>query len=43
MREQAGDLVEKVEKIDTYVDKKNDRFSMCFRIHYRSLEKTLTN
>ena len=43
VRNTAGDLVEKVECIDVFIDKKNKRTSKCYRIHYRSLERTLSN
>lgn len=39
----AGDLVESIDCIDQYHDKKRDRHSRCYRIHYRSLDRTLTN
>lgn len=41
VRDVAGDLVESVKLIDTFA--KNGRVSKCFRIAYRSLERTLTN
>lgn len=43
IREISGDLVEKVECIDTFFNKKINRTSKAFRIFYRSLERTLTN
>lgn len=43
VREIGGDLIEKMTCIDTYDDKKNNRLSKCFRISYRSLERTLHN
>ena len=43
VREVAGSLVEKVELRDCFEDKSNNRSSLCFRVHYRSLERTLTN
>ena len=43
IREVCGDLVEKVELIDTFFNKKKNRTSKAFRIFYRSLERTLTN
>jgi len=39
----GGDLIEKIECVDMYHDKKRDRHSRCYRIHYRSLDRTLTN
>lgn len=41
IRNVAGDLVEKVEKIDEFV--KDNAKSVCFRLHYRSMERSLTN
>ena len=41
VRECCGDYVEKVKLIDTF--KKKDRVSKCFRIEYRSMDRTLTN
>ncbi|RJE21700.1 Phenylalanyl-tRNA synthetase [Aspergillus sclerotialis] len=39
----AGDLVEDVQLIDEFTHPKTSRKSMCYRINYRSLERTLTN
>ncbi|EPS44993.1 hypothetical protein H072_1006 [Dactylellina haptotyla CBS 200.50] len=39
----GGDLVEDVKLIDEFTNKKTGRKSMCYRINYRSLERTLTN
>lgn len=41
IRDVAGDLVESVEETDTF--KKGDRTSKCYRIMYRSMERTLSN
>lgn len=43
VRNIGGDLIEKVTCIDTYDDKKRGRTSKCFRIFFRSLERTLEN
>lgn len=43
VRSVGGDLIEKVELVDEYNDKKKQRTSRCYRIHYRSLERTLEN
>ena len=43
VRNIGGDLIEKVECRDTYVDKKKEKTSKCYRIHFRSLERTLQN
>ncbi|EUC42490.1 hypothetical protein COCMIDRAFT_39440 [Bipolaris oryzae ATCC 44560] len=42
-REICGDLVEDVRLVDEFVHPKTGRRSMCYRINYRSLERTLTN
>ena len=42
-RSVAGDLVEKVELIDVFTHPKTNRTSNCFRIYYRSMERSLTN
>eukprot|EP01096_Ripella_sp_DP13-Kostka_P001286 TRINITY_DN11530_c0_g1_i2.p1 TRINITY_DN11530_c0_g1~~TRINITY_DN11530_c0_g1_i2.p1 ORF type:complete len:439 (+),score=123.22 TRINITY_DN11530_c0_g1_i2:821-2137(+) len=42
-RETAGDLVENVECIDEFVHPKTGRTSKCFRITYRSMDRSLTN
>ncbi|KAJ5776180.1 uncharacterized protein N7511_001191 [Penicillium nucicola] len=39
----GGDLVEDVTLIDEFTHPKTARKSMCYRINYRSLERTLTN
>ncbi|KAJ5168532.1 uncharacterized protein N7482_004126 [Penicillium canariense] len=39
----GGDLVEDVTLIDEFTHPKSGRKSMCYRINYRSLERTLTN
>ncbi|RAL17809.1 phenylalanine--tRNA ligase [Aspergillus homomorphus CBS 101889] len=39
----AGDLVEDVRLVDEFTHPKTKRKSMCYRINYRSLERTLTN
>lgn len=43
VRSVAGDLVEQVETIDDFVHPKTGRASKCFRITYRSMERSLTN
>ena len=43
VRNVAGDLVEKVELIDEFVHPKTNRVSNCFRITYRSMDRSLTN
>jgi phenylalanyl-tRNA synthetase alpha chain len=42
-REVCGDLVEDVRLTDEFIHPKTGRRSMCYRINYRSLERTLTN
>lgn len=39
----GGDLVEDVKLIDEFTHPKTGRKSLCYRINYRSLERTLTN
>ena len=43
VRNTAGDSVEDVTCIDNFKHPKTGRQSLCYRITYRSLEKTLTN
>jgi phenylalanyl-tRNA synthetase alpha chain len=43
VRETAGTLVEDVRLTDEFTHPKTGRKSMCYRINYRSLERTLTN
>ncbi|EGP91385.1 unnamed protein product [Zymoseptoria tritici ST99CH_1A5] len=43
VRNTAGDSVEDVALIDDFKHPKTGRQSLCYRITYRSLEKTLTN
>ncbi|OQV19082.1 putative phenylalanine--tRNA ligase, mitochondrial [Hypsibius exemplaris] len=42
VRDCGGDLVEQVKVIDEFTNKKTGRKSLCFRIVYRHMEKTLT-
>lgn len=39
----AGDLVEEVKLIDQFVNKKTNRTSVCYRVVYRSMERSLTD
>lgn len=39
----GGDLVESVVAIDEFVHPKTGRRSQCYRIHYQSMERNLTN
>ena len=39
----GGDLVETVECIDSFTNPKTSRTSNCFRITYRSMERSLTD
>ena len=43
VRDVAGDLAEKVELIDEFKHPKTNRISNCFRISYRSMDRSLTN
>ena len=42
-REHAGDLVESIELLDHFTHPKTKRQSKCFRLNYRSMERSLTN
>ncbi|KAL9083627.1 MAG: hypothetical protein Q9165_008442 [Trypethelium subeluteriae] len=41
VRDTAGDSVEDVQMVDEFVHPKTGRKSLCYRINYRSLERTL--
>ncbi|TPX35731.1 phenylalanine---tRNA ligase [Synchytrium microbalum] len=43
VRDAGGDLVEDVTLIDSFQHPKTKRTSHCYRINYRSLDRTLTN
>jgi phenylalanyl-tRNA synthetase alpha chain len=43
VRDIGGDLVEHVTKVDEFTHPQSGRKSLCYRINYRSLERTLTN
>jgi phenylalanyl-tRNA synthetase alpha chain len=43
VRETCGDLVEDVRLTDEFTHPKTSRRSKCFRVNYRSLDRTLTN
>lgn len=43
VRNESGDLVEDIELIDSFFNKKKNRQSLCYRIHYRSHERNLLN
>ncbi|KAF2689437.1 phenylalanyl-tRNA synthetase mitochondrial precursor [Lentithecium fluviatile CBS 122367] len=42
-REVCGEVVEDVRLVDEFVHPKTGRKSFCYRVNYRSLERTLTN
>lgn len=39
----GGDLVEEVQLIDNFTNSKTQRTSNCYRITYRSMERSLTD
>ncbi|MCJ1259407.1 hypothetical protein MMC24_007244 [Lignoscripta atroalba] len=43
VRDVGGDLVEDVKLVDDFTHPKTGRKSLCYRINYRSLERTLRN
>lgn len=43
VRDVAGDSVEDVKLVDEFVHPKTGRRSLCYRVNYRSLERTLTS
>lgn len=43
VRNIGGDLIEDVSLVDTFKNPKTGKTSLCYRINYRSLERTLTN
>jgi phenylalanyl-tRNA synthetase alpha chain len=43
VRNVAGDLVEQVELVDRYLHPKTLRTSFCYRLHYRSMDRSVTN
>ncbi|KAF7294925.1 Phenylalanyl-tRNA synthetase [Mycena indigotica] len=43
VRDVAGDIVEDVKKIDAFVHPKTNRSSACYRINYRSMDRSLSN
>ncbi|TFK76435.1 phenylalanyl-tRNA synthetase [Pluteus cervinus] len=43
VRDAAGDLVEDVKKLDDFVHPKTNRQSLCYRINYRSMDRSLSN
>jgi phenylalanyl-tRNA synthetase alpha chain len=43
VRDVVGDLAERVELIDSFTHPKTQRVSNCFRIYYRSMDRSLTN
>jgi phenylalanyl-tRNA synthetase alpha chain len=43
VRDICGDVAEDVQLVDAFAHPKTGRKSLCYRINYRSLEKTLTN
>jgi len=43
VREVAGDLVESVELLDAFTHPETARESTCYRVNYRSMDRSLTN
>ena len=43
VRQVSGDLAETVELIDEFTHPKTQRKSLCFRINYRHMDRSLTN
>ncbi|CAM9797023.1 unnamed protein product, partial [Pylaiella littoralis] len=43
VRDVAGDLVEEIQLLDDFIHPKTQRRSRCFRITYRSMDRSLTN
>jgi phenylalanyl-tRNA synthetase alpha chain len=43
VREVAGDLAENVKIVDEFKNPKTNRTSKCYRINYRSMDRSLTN
>jgi phenylalanyl-tRNA synthetase alpha chain len=43
VRESGGDIVEEIEKIDDFTHPKTNKTSHCYRITYRSNDRSLTN
>ena len=43
VRDRVGDLVEDVVKIDDFVHPKTKKQSLCYRINYRSMDRSLEN
>ena len=39
----AGDIVEKMEMVDEFTNPKKGKTSKCYRITYRSMDRSLTN
>ncbi|XP_018653315.1 putative phenylalanyl-tRNA synthetase mitochondrial [Schistosoma mansoni] len=42
VRSEAGDLIEQIRLVDSYIDPKTGRQSLCYRFIYRDQHKTLT-
>jgi phenylalanyl-tRNA synthetase alpha chain len=42
-RECGGDLIENVKCIDEFTNPKSGKRSLCYRIVYRSMDRSLTN
>lgn len=42
-RECGGDLIENVKVIDEFTNPKSGKRSLCYRVTYRSMDRSLTN
>jgi len=43
VRDVAGDIVENVSCVDKFVHPKTNKRSFCYRVHYRSMDRSLSN
>ena len=43
VRDSAGSLVESVKLVDRFTNPKTNKKSLCYRIHYQSMDRNITN